>query len=348
MNNSYFTITIRLVKYLAIGLLLGILALILLYSLSGLDITEHFSFLIDYFADWTGATFIVYPIIAFSFFILKLVFPMKKTKIYLWHLLGLLFVPMYVTIIAVLGAIIGFGLIKNPVVGFGYAWVLPATISFIVIMFFNYSEIIPDDYKGIIRSTKDKAKSIISESNIDSSYYAVAEDEIVNGNIDRGLWSKALVNAKGNETVRKAEYIKLRAKELQRIENDESKQIKDNSEKDIQQQKKLKLSDNLALVPEELRYREMAKQGDAWAQYNLGLIYQEGCGVSKDDAQAVYWYQKAAEQGLIAAQNKLGYMYEEGRGVSKDYTQAVYWYQKAAEQGDAWAKTKLQRTGEMV
>ena len=45
-------------------------------------------------------------------------------------------------------------------------------------------------------------------------YYAQAEDELNGGTIDNGLWSKALVKAKGNENVRKAVYIKMRAKQL--------------------------------------------------------------------------------------------------------------------------------------
>ena len=56
--------------------------------------------------------------------------------------------------------------------------------------------------------------------NIDNSYYAIAEDEIVNGNIDKGLWSKAIVNVNGNESLRKIEYIKLRARELQELQQE--------------------------------------------------------------------------------------------------------------------------------
>jgi len=47
-------------------------------------------------------------------------------------------------------------------------------------------------------------------------YYGPAEQEMNNGTVDEGLWSKALVKAKGNEDRRKAEYIKLRAKQLQK------------------------------------------------------------------------------------------------------------------------------------
>ena len=58
-------------------------------------------------------------------------------------------------------------------------------------------------------------------------------------------------------------------------------------------------------------------------------------GVAKDDRQAVYWYRKAADQGNANAQYNLGVMYENGEGVAKDDKQAVYWYRKAADQGNS-------------
>ncbi|GHT63435.1 hypothetical protein FACS189451_10160 [Bacteroidia bacterium] len=52
-------------------------------------------------------------------------------------------------------------------------------------------------------------------------------------------------------------------------------------------------------------------------------------------------FKKAAEQGAAIAQYELGLCYENGKGVTKDYSQAAYWYKKAAEQGDAIAKVKV-------
>ena len=82
-------------------------------------------------------------------------------------------------------------------------------------------------------------------------------------------------------------------------------------------------------------WRPLAEQGDSYAQYNLGLMYDYGEGVIEDDTQAVYWFRKAAEQGHTKGQYSIGYMYASGRGIAKDDTQAVYWFRKAAEQGDA-------------
>lgn len=53
------------------------------------------------------------------------------------------------------------------------------------------------------------------------------------------------------------------------------------------------------------KYREAAEQGDAEAQYNLGLCYYNGEGVQQDYTQAVHWWRKAAEQGNARAQEAL-------------------------------------------
>lgn len=46
---------------------------------------------------------------------------------------------------------------------------------------------------------------------------------------------------------------------------------------------------------------------------------------------------------LALAQKNLGVMYEFGKGVTKDETQAVAWYRKAAEQGNTDAQANLTR-----
>ena len=62
-------------------------------------------------------------------------------------------------------------------------------------------------------------------------------------------------------------------------------------------------------VPDFKETFQVAKQGNAKAQYNLGGMYYNGKGVRKDYAQAVQWYRKAAEQGHAKAQLNLGLMY---------------------------------------
>ena len=50
----------------------------------------------------------------------------------------------------------------------------------------------------------------------------------------------------------------------------------------------------------------LAAAGDAAAQNRLGLISQNGEGVTQDYAEAIKWYLKAAQQGYDAAQKNLG------------------------------------------
>jgi hypothetical protein len=77
-------------------------------------------------------------------------------------------------------------------------------------------------------------------------------------------------------------------------------------------------------------YRQLADQGNAWAQNRLGGMYDYGRGVPQDYAQAVKWYRLAADQGYAWAQNNLGNMYELGQGVPQDYVEAHKWFNLAA------------------
>lgn len=77
--------------------------------------------------------------------------------------------------------------------------------------------------------------------------------------------------------------------------------------------------------------QQRAEQGDAAAQFNLGVRYAKGDGVALDSRQAVFWYRKAAKRGLVDAQYNLGVCYDQGIGVGMDTKQAVAWFRKAAE-----------------
>ncbi len=88
-------------------------------------------------------------------------------------------------------------------------------------------------------------------------------------------------------------------------------------------------------------WRPLAEQGDADAQYNLGVMYDKGDGVTQNHKEAVKWYRKSADQGNASAQYNLALMYENGKGVTQDYKEAVKWYRKSAEQGNANAQNNL-------
>lgn len=82
----------------------------------------------------------------------------------------------------------------------------------------------------------------------------------------------------------------------------------------------------------------VALHGDAVAQYNLGIMYQNGQGVQQNNEEAVKWYRLAADQGYANAQNNLGGMYQNGHGVPQDYKEAMKWHRLAADQGNAVAQ----------
>jgi uncharacterized protein len=127
------------------------------------------------------------------------------------------------------------------------------------------------------------------------------------------------------------------------------------------------------------RLRLAAAQGDAWAQYHLGMIYDYGLSGKPNRKMAVKWYRLAASQGYDSAQVNLGIIlanlpgkrrdlrgaislyrkaarqgnrnaafnlglyYAEGRGVPQSIKLAKYWYQRAARKGDFEAKQFLKR-----
>lgn len=120
------------------------------------------------------------------------------------------------------------------------------------------------------------------------------------------------------------------------------------------------------------RLRLRAEEGDADAQAELGMRYEEGRGVAPDFGEAVKWYRRAAEQDHVQGQNNLAVMYASGLGGEQDYEEALYeppnkerpahsitsascttvdgawrrttreavkWVRRAAEQGDAEAQS---------
>ena len=73
------------------------------------------------------------------------------------------------------------------------------------------------------------------------------------------------------------------------------------------------------------------------ADYNKGVdAYERG-----DYATALREWTPFAEQGNAIAQCNLGVMYDNGKGVEKNLTEAMKWYRKAAEQGNENALNNL-------
>jgi len=88
-------------------------------------------------------------------------------------------------------------------------------------------------------------------------------------------------------------------------------------------------------------FTEAARKGDVQAQFLLGQHLERGQGVSKNLAQAFYWFEKAALQSWPQAMGAVGVAYLRGLGVAKDAKRALAWLQKGADLGDARAQWNL-------
>jgi tetratricopeptide (TPR) repeat protein len=91
--------------------------------------------------------------------------------------------------------------------------------------------------------------------------------------------------------------------------------------------------------------RSFAEGGRAWAQADLGSLYEDGVVVTRDYEQAVHWYREGARQGYAGAQTNLGVMYALGRGVERSRDEAIRWLKLAADQGDLIATENLRTLG---
>ncbi len=89
------------------------------------------------------------------------------------------------------------------------------------------------------------------------------------------------------------------------------------------------------------QWQPLAEQGDANAQYNLGMLYARGQGVQQDYKRAAEWYEKAAAQDVPAAEYNLGVMYANGQGVTANPEEAAKWFLKAEQKGVGEAASGL-------
>ena len=73
------------------------------------------------------------------------------------------------------------------------------------------------------------------------------------------------------------------------------------------------LSDFVSALRE---FRLSAIQGDARAQYMLGLMHAGGHGTLADHIEAMRWFRRAANQGHAKSQFELGVMHQRGLNPS--------------------------------
>jgi TPR repeat protein len=70
-------------------------------------------------------------------------------------------------------------------------------------------------------------------------------------------------------------------------------------------------------------------------------MFYKGIGVTQSYQEAVKWYLLAAEQGNALAQYDLGLCYYNGQGVERDVDEAVNWFRLSAARGYNKAKELL-------
>jgi len=88
--------------------------------------------------------------------------------------------------------------------------------------------------------------------------------------------------------------------------------------------------------------QQLADNGDAGAQLQLGLAYREGrYGLTPDPRASLHWLSAAGRAGNAYAADLVGNAYATGQGVSSDTRQALHWWQKGAAAGNADAQMHL-------
>ena len=85
----------------------------------------------------------------------------------------------------------------------------------------------------------------------------------------------------------------------------------------------------------------LADQGDALAEFTLGLRYATGSDAPQDYGEAARWFSMAAERGHVLAQSALVTYYWAGRGVPQDFKKAYYWGLLAQSAGDEASRSRV-------
>ncbi len=86
-----------------------------------------------------------------------------------------------------------------------------------------------------------------------------------------------------------------------------------------------------------------ANAGHMRAPLVLGILYEQGTGVTEDHAAAARWYQKGMDNGNAAAVRRLSEMYRLGTGVPQDEKKARELMNRAAELGDKAAPKYIEK-----
>ena len=87
--------------------------------------------------------------------------------------------------------------------------------------------------------------------------------------------------------------------------------------------------------------QELAFEGEAVAQHNMGSMYYNGHGVKKNATKALEWWDKAAHNGQHLSQHSLGALFYSGE-IGPCYPElSVFWLNESAKQGYAYSQYLL-------
>ncbi|MBQ8064666.1 MAG: sel1 repeat family protein [Prevotella sp.] len=89
-------------------------------------------------------------------------------------------------------------------------------------------------------------------------------------------------------------------------------------------------------------YHEAEKMDYAMAYNDLGWMYENGYGITRDMRTAFDYYTKGAENDIAGSMRHLGEFYENGWVVSRNMSTAIEWYKKAANLGNKKAQQRLE------
>ena len=85
------------------------------------------------------------------------------------------------------------------------------------------------------------------------------------------------------------------------------------------------------------KLEQMAKAGDAYAQYFLGLLYRDGGLLIPDAEKARHWLEQAAKHEVHVAQYSLGRLFLSDDPDVRDPSEGIRWMKTAAKNGNDYA-----------
>lgn len=88
-------------------------------------------------------------------------------------------------------------------------------------------------------------------------------------------------------------------------------------------------------------YLNLAISGNSVAENAVGLFYEKGIYVNKDDNKALEWYERSAAQDCYYAYDNLACLHQYGIGCDKNIDKAISLYQVAANKGYVFSQYNL-------